>query len=154
MKIYELNTEQFIPAGINEAWNFFSSPLNLSKITPPELDFDIISGADDNKIYDGMEILYSVKPLLGIPVKWKTLIKDVDEPYSFTDIQLKGPYKLWEHQHKFTEKENGVLIEDKVRYSLPFGFLGQIIHDLIVRKKVNDIFIFRKRILENLRFGK
>ena len=150
MKIYELSSEQYLPVDIENAWSFFSSPSNLSKITPPELDFKILSGSDSKNIYNGMEILYKVKPMLGIPVKWKTLIKDVNSPHSFTDIQLEGPYKMWEHTHEFTELNSGVLMKDKVRYSLPFGILGQIFHKLIVRKKVNDIFIFRKKVLEKL----
>ena len=72
----------------------------------------------------------------------------------FVDNQLKGPYKLWEHTHTFTEKEDGVLMHDIVKYQIPFGFLGTIAHSLIIRKKLEHIFSFRKEILEKIFPGK
>ena len=150
MKTYYYKAEQFLPTDIQTAWNFFSSAKNLAVITPPELDFKILTNLGDKGIYEGMIIDYTVKPLLGIPLHWKTEIQKINEPAMFVDNQLKGPYKLWEHTHTFTEKENGVLMHDVVKYQIPFGFLGTIAHSLIIRKKLEHIFSFRKEILEKI----
>lgn len=150
MKIYTFSAEQFLPISIERAWNFFSSAKNLSRITPPEMQFRIISEFKDDAIYNGMVIDYIVRPILGIPLKWKTVITHVDKPYQFMDMQKKGPYKLWEHTHTFVEKDNGVLMKDVVRYALPFGILGRFAHVLFVRKKLHQIFEFRKTTLEEL----
>lgn len=152
MKTFHFKTEQLLPVDINEAWDFFSSPENLSVITPPALDFTILDDLKDKEIYTGMIINYRVKPLFGIPVKWQTEITDVEKPFSFTDRQLKGPYYLWEHHHGFVEKADGVLVMDHVRYQLPFGFIGTISHSLVIRKKLDDIFDFRRSTLKRL-FG-
>ena len=94
MKIYSLHEEQFLPVSIYKAWVFFSSAENLPVITPPELNFKIISDVKGKEIYDGMLIKYKVSPFLNIPLGWKTEITSVNKPYSFTDRQIKGPYQL------------------------------------------------------------
>ncbi|MEO6820303.1 MAG: SRPBCC family protein [Ginsengibacter sp.] len=150
MKIYYFRASHFLPTDINTAWNFFSSANNLATITPPELDFKILTDLGNKGIYEGMLIDYTVKPLLGIPLHWKTEIQKIDKPFMFMDKQLKGPYKIWEHTHHFTEKENGVLMEDEVKYQLPFGFIGEIAHSIIVRKKIEGIFDFRRKTLDKI----
>ncbi|MBL7799125.1 MAG: SRPBCC family protein [Chitinophagales bacterium] len=150
MAIYQYTAEQFLPISIRKAWDFFSSPKNLSVITPPEMDFKILTALDDKEIYDGMLIDYTVKPLLGVPMHWQTKIINVKPLEVFADTQLKGPYKLWHHTHTFVEKDGGVLMKDIVRYELPFGVLGDWVHSLIVRKKIASIFAYRKLVLEKL----
>jgi len=150
MAIYQYTTEQFLPISIRKAWDFFSSPKNLSVITPPEMDFKILTQLDDKEIYNGMLIDYTVKPLFGIPMHWQTKIIDVKPLEVFADTQLKGPYKLWHHTHTFIEKDGGVLMTDIVNYELPFGILGDWVHSLIVRKKIESIFAYRKQVLEKL----
>jgi ligand-binding SRPBCC domain-containing protein len=149
--IYYFKAEQLLPVDLPTAWAFFSAPNNLSLITPPEMDFKTLTRFEEGQeIYRGMLIDYKVKPLFGIPVFWRTQIKDVQKPFSFTDIQLKGPYRLWEHTHTFIQKENGVLMQDVVKYQLPFGPLGTLAHAVLVRKKLQTLFAFRKAAIERI----
>lgn len=150
MYTYYYRTEQFLPIDINKAWDFFSSAKNLALITPPELDFKILTSLDEKAVYEGMLIEYRVKPLFHISMYWQTEICKVAYPSYFTDRQLKGPYKLWEHTHTFISKVEGVLMKDEVKYELPFGFIGKLMHSLIVRKKIEDIFIYRKNVLNEI----
>ncbi len=148
--IYYLKTEHHLPISIDEAWDFFSSAKNLARITPPEMDFKILSSLDDKKIYEGMLIDYIVKPVFGIPLKWQTEIFKVNKPYSFADRQLKGPYKIWEHTHTFIPQENGILMKDEIKYQIPFGIIGQLAHSIFVREKVKDIFRYRETALNKI----
>ena len=146
--MYQLSDEQFLPISLQQAWDFFSSPKNLAKITPPEMGFIIRTKLDDSRgIYSGMLIDYTVKPLLGIPMHWRTEISQVADKHQFTDRQLIGPYKVWEHTHTFVEKDGGVLMTDHINYQLPLGFLGTIAHALLVRRKIESIFTYRKAVL-------
>ena len=149
MSMFQYKTQQFLPISVDEAWNFFSSPKNLATITPPELDFKILS-TFNNEIYEGMKIDYMVKPLFKIPMYWQTEIFKVNKGKYFTDRQLKGPYKKWEHTHTFKPVNNGVLMEDIINYQLPLGFIGNLAHTLLVRKKIENIFTYRKNILEKI----
>jgi len=150
MSQFLYTTEQFLPITINNAWDFFSSAKNLALITPPELDFKILTDLDGKEIYKGMLIDYTVKPLFGVPLHWKTEICKIEKPGLFTNTQLKGPYKIWEHTHTFIEKDNGVLMKDEVKYQLPFGTIGRMAHSLFVRKKIENIFIYREEILNKI----
>ena len=151
MRLHTLEQEQFLPISIAEAWEFFSSPANLNEITPPDLGFQITS-APEPKMYEGQIITYRVRiaPFVWLP--WVTEIKCVDEGRSFIDEQRFGPYKFWHHRHEFEAVSGGVLMRDKVHYGLAFGPLGGIAHALFVRRKLEWIFSFRKRILAE-RFG-
>jgi ligand-binding SRPBCC domain-containing protein len=150
--IYYFKTEHLLPISIEMAWSFFSSAKNLALITPPEMEFKILTKLDDKEIYEGLLIDYTVKPVWGIPLNWQTEIFKVDKPHSFADRQLKGPYKIWEHTHTFIQKENGTLMIDELKYQIPLGILGDLAHSIFVKKKVAEIFKFRERALEKI-FG-
>lgn len=149
MRIYQFKTKQFLPITIKEAWEFFSNPKNLSKITPTWLNFEVTSQLND-KMYEGMIITYLVRPLLNIPTTWVTEITHVREPYFFIDEQRFGPYKFWHHQHIFRETKNGIEMEDIVSYAVPLGVFGRIANSLIISKKIKDIFSFRSKMLKHL----
>lgn len=147
---HRLYREQQLNCDIETAWKFFSSANNLSKITPKEMNFVVLTKFENDEIYEGMIIDYFVSPLFGIKMKWQTEIIHVDFQKSFTDFQKKGPYKLWHHFHGFIENEDGVLMKDTVDYELPLGFLGEIAQSLLVKKKVEGIFDYRYQILEKM----
>jgi len=149
LKTYQFRSKQFLPITINEAWEFFSNPNNLTKITPPWLNFEVTSKLG-SKMYAGMIITYLVRPLLNIPTTWVTEITHVREPNYFVDEQRFGPYKLWHHQHHFKETDNGIEMTDIVSYALPLDPLSRPINSLLVEKKVKGIFKFREKKLEEL----
>lgn len=148
--MHQFKAEQFLPIDKSKAWDFFSSPKNLSLITPPEMDFKILSKWNGEEIFEGMKIDYTVKPLLGIAVRWQTEICKVQNQNYFTDRQAKGPYKIWEHTHTFSEVDGGVLMHDIVNYKLPFGFLGRTLNSILIKGKIDSIFVYRKKILATL----
>ncbi len=147
--MFQLQRKQQLNCDINTAWKFFSSPNNLADITPGDMDF-IVKDELDQEIFVGMEINYTVSPIMRIPLKWKTIITEVDYEKSFVDFQAKGPFKLWNHKHEFFPNEQGVLMIDTVDYQLPFGVLGKIAHQLLVKKKLENIFNYRYDVMENL----
>lgn len=147
MKLYQLKASQKLPISKETAWNFFSNPANLSKITPSWLNFEVKSELP-KKMYAGMIITYFVRPMLNIPQTWVTEITQVNEPNYFVDEQRFGPYKMWHHEHIFKEeKDGGVMMEDIVSYVVPFGFIGRIINSLVISKKIHEIFNYRKEVL-------
>ena len=145
--MYQLKKTQFIKTDLKTAWDFFSSPGNLKKITPDYMGFDVKTELPE-KMYEGLMIEYTVKPLLGIPMNWITEIKTVKELEFFVDEQRKGPYKIWHHEHHFKEVDGCVEMTDIVSYELPLGILGRIMHPFVVQKKLEEIFDFRFKAVE------
>lgn len=150
--MHKLEKVQKIPIDIETAWDFFSSPNNLSKITPKKMNFRIISDLKDGRMFPGMFIVYKVSPVFGIPITWVTEIIQISEKKYFIDEQRIGPYKLWHHEHHFKEIEGGVEMSDLLYYRLPFGFIGKIINFLFVKRQVTGIFNYRENILREI-FG-
>ena len=149
MKTYNIKFEQFIDLPINDVFNFFSKPENLSLITPPRLKFDILTPSPI-EMKEGQLIDYSLTIMYFIKLRWRTLITDYEKPYRFVDQQIKGPYSLWHHTHKFEEKDGGTLIHDNVTYAIPFGIIGQLIHIIYIKYDIHHIFEYRHKILNEI----
>lgn len=133
---------------MTEAWEFFSDPRNLSRITPPSLGMRVTSELPP-KMHAGMIVTYTITPFLRIPVRWVTEITHVSEPSFFVDEQRFGPYRFWHHQHHFREADDGgTIVEDLVHYAVPFGLAGRAVGATVVRRQLESIFAFRTRFLE------
>ena len=149
MSVYKLKRTQNLPITLEKAWSFFSNPNNLKTITPPSLGLEITSEQAD-KIYEGMIITYNVNPLPLYKTTWVTEITHINSPHHFIDEQRIGPYTLWHHQHFFRQSANGILMEDLIHYSVPYGYLGRLLNKLYIRKNLDYIFNYRFDILNNL----
>jgi len=152
LNFFRLHETQRLPISLDEAWRFFSNPQNLKEITPPNLRL-VVNNDIPSKMHPGMIVSYRVRPLLGIPINWVTEITHVEEGRLFVDEQRFGPYRFWHHQHHFNPIEGGVEMRDIIHYMLPLGPLSIIADRLIVRRQLNQIFSFRKEVLER-RFGR
>ena len=149
MKIFQIKSKKTLNITLEESWDFFSNPRNLPKITPPWLKLKVTSNVPE-KMYAGMIITYKVYPFLGIPSNWVTEITQVKEKNFFIDEQRFGPYKFWHHQHHFRESDKGIEMEDIVTYALPFDPLSRSVNNLLVGKKVKEIFDYREKVLSKL----
>ena len=146
---HTLRSEQWVPRPLDEVFAFFSDAANLGVITPPWLGFRMLTPAVH--IVQGALIRYRLG-LHGIPIGWTTQIRRWDPPHRFVDVQLRGPYQLWHHTHRFESRDGGTLMRDVVRYRLPFGVLGRVVNALMVRRDVESIFAYRTERIAQL-FG-
>ena len=146
MTPYVLKEVQRLPISLAEAWSFFSDPRNLPRITPPSLGLEVTSDLP-GKMYPGMIITYRIRPIPWVSVGWVTEITHVREPSLFVDEQRFGPYRFWHHEHHFRKAEEGVEMEDIVHYALPFGTIGRVFGGSLVRRRLAEIFSFRRRFL-------
>ena len=142
MRIYGLEREQLIPRSPQETFAFFAEAANLESITPPWLGFRVITPGPIS-MGPGALIDYRLR-LHGVPVRWRTRIDDWEPGRRFTDVQLRGPYRLWHHTHTFSPHDEGTVIRDHVRYALPLGPLGRLAHAALVRRDLERIFDFRR----------
>lgn len=143
--MHHLHQEQQLPCSLKQAWEFFSDPRNLEKLTPSSVGFTI-TYCTEGSVHEGQTIAYKIKLAPLLKVNWLTEISHVIPEEKFIDIQLHGPYKVWHHTHSFEENEHGVLMRDSVTYVLPFGILGKIVHALFVKRQLEHIFAERKRL--------
>jgi ligand-binding SRPBCC domain-containing protein len=149
MKTYRLVHCQRLPTDLQTAWGFFSDPANLRLITPPWLDFTITSPLPET-IYAGLIITYRIRPMAGIPVSWVSEITHMAAPHFFVDEQRHGPYRFWHHQHRLTTVDGGVENRDEVHYRLPGGPIGIGLHAVMIRRRLDAIFRFRRHALKRI----
>ena len=145
---YTLQRELCVPHSLPKVFDFFSRAENLERITPPWMRFRILTPLPI-PMTQGTTISYALR-VRGIPLRWLTEIEQWNPPYEFVDFQAKGPYKLWHHTHRFSEVEGGTSIVDIVRYALPFGLLGRLVHRLQVARDLEQIFDYRARRVQSL----
>ena len=141
MKTYTLERDQWIPRPLEELLPFFADARNLEAITPPWLHFGLLPPVPES-VEQGVRIEYRLK-LGGIPIRWRTRIRDWDPPRGFVDVQERGPFALWEHSHHFQSLPGGVVMRDVVRYAPPLGPLGRVAHALALRSTLSAIFDHR-----------
>ncbi|HMQ06568.1 MAG TPA: SRPBCC family protein [Saprospiraceae bacterium] len=147
-----LKRTQWLPVTLDDAWEFFSSPANLNDITPKDMVFEILSEVP-KVMYEGLFIMYRIKPIFNIPMQWVTEITHIKDRTYFIDEQRSGPYRLWHHEHHFEEKDGGVLMKDLLYYDVGMGWVGQWASFFFIDRKVKEIFDYRFQILEE-KFGK
>ncbi|HVD38084.1 MAG TPA: SRPBCC family protein [Solirubrobacterales bacterium] len=145
--LHTLERRQQVEIPIAEVFDFYGDARNLERITPPWLGFEVTTpGPIEMGV--GTLIEYRLR-LHRVPVRWRTRIEAWEPPRRFVDVQVKGPYSLWEHTHEFEEDGSGAtIIRDRVRYAIPFGPLGELAERVLVRRDLRQIFDYRRDAVE------
>ena len=145
MKLYKLEREQWVDRPLQLIFPFFERPENLALITPPSLNFHLLTPSPV-KMEQGRIIDYSIR-LLGVRTRWRSIISTYEPPYCFVDEQLIGPYSFWHHTHRFKQDGNGTLIFDEVRYALPIYLpqpLSTVLQRWHIHPTLEHIFNYRR----------
>lgn len=148
---HRLSSQTLVRAPIEEVFEFFSRAENLERITPSALGFRILTPLPI-AMRPGALIDYRLK-LNGVPFRWRTEITHWEPPHRFVDVQLRGPYRKWIHEHRFESVPEGTMMTDNLEYELPFGPVGALAHRLFVRRKVAEIFRHRATVLDEVFAG-
>ena len=150
MSLHVLERRQIVPGDMETVFGFFQDPMNLEAITPPWMRFEVVS-TTDVRVRRGTEIAYRLRWQI-FPITWRSVISEHVEGKLFADEMLTGPYKWWHHLHRFRSTPDGVEVTDLVQYELPFGLLGRLVHTLVVRGQLEEIFDYRREAITRI-FG-
>jgi ligand-binding SRPBCC domain-containing protein len=145
-----LHGEQWVPAALERVFAFFSDPHNLERLTPPFLRFRVLE-VSTPAIGPGTEIRYRLR-LHGLPLTWISRIEAWQPPHGFTDVQIRGPFRLWQHRHEFAAEDGGTRLRDIVRYRVPGARLWRAGLLCWVNGDLRRIFAYRQRAIARL-FG-
>lgn len=137
-----LESSLFVPRPVDEVFAFFADARNLETITPPWLQFRILTPGEI-ALRPGTTIDYRLR-LHGVPIRCRSEIVEFDPPRRFVDVQVRGPYRRWEHAHTFEPDGDGTRVRDRVDYAVPGG---RLVDALFVRRDLERIFAFRHRAL-------
>jgi ligand-binding SRPBCC domain-containing protein len=150
MQTHVLETSVQLRPPPAEVFPFFANAHNLDALTPAWLHFEVLT-PPPIAMHPGALIDYRLR-WHGIPLRWRTEILEWEPPLRFVDRQVRGPYRLWHHEHRFEAKDGGTRVIDRVEYAVPGGILGAWIQRLFVSRDVKKIFDYRTQVLQS-RFG-
>ncbi len=153
MALHHLYRKQVLTTTMDKAWEFFTKPENLKVITPGFMGFDITSVSGPRELHAGQIITYKVRPFFGIPFSWVTEITHAREPLFFVDEQRMGPFLFWHHKHYLEDLGDGkIMMTDSVHYKVFYGWIGSMLNNLIVKRRLDYIFDHRTRVIGEI-FG-
>ena len=147
MADHVLEARIWLGRGRPDVFAFFADPTNLARITPPSLGVRLLTPAP--VMSAGAVLDYRMR-WLGVPLRWRTFVREYDPPFRFLDVQLLGPYARWEHRHRFLEEDGGTVVEDRLVYRLPLGALGRVMHGALVGRQLRAAWDYRRRRLGEL----
>jgi ligand-binding SRPBCC domain-containing protein len=150
--IHYLQRQQLISASIDQVWEYFSNPHNLNDLTPPDMNFRILTDPLP-RMYQGQIIEYRVEFIRGLSSLWLTEIAHVREYEYFVDEQRLGPYQFWYHEHTFQIVEGGVQMTDQVAYSIGYEPFGNFLNAIWIARRLQGIFDFRTNRIKALFSG-
>lgn len=148
MTIRTIQRRQKVAWPIERVFGFFANAGNLDRLTPPWLNFQVRT-PQPITMQAGARIEYTIR-WRGLPIRWLTEIEEWTPGKRFVDVQVRGPYRLWHHTHRFEAVRDETVLEDEVRYALPLGPIGDCAHSLLVRRDVEEIFDFRAQQIHEL----
>ena len=145
MRVRNFESQLWLPQSRDKVFAFFSDAQNLDLITPPWLHFRTVAPGL-GEMRRGMVIDHRLR-IHRFPLRWRSKITDWDPPARFVDEQIRGPYRLWIHEHRFEERDGGTVVHDHVRYAVPLDFF---IHQLFIRPDIERIFAYREKKLREI----
>lgn len=126
---------------------FHADPRVLEWLSPPEKKVRVVERPE--RIGEGARIVIEVAPF-GVPIRWVSRIEEW-EPHRFVDVQVKGPFARWRHEHLF---EEGALV-DRVDYEVPLPYLGGRLVDVaLLRPDLKRMFRYRHQATAQRLLGK
>lgn len=146
--VYTIHRHQKVAWSIDRVFEFFADAGNLDRLTPPWLNFQVRT-PQPIAMHAGTRIEYTIR-WKGIPLRWLTEIEQWIPDRQFIDVQIRGPYRLWRHVHRFEAMGKETVIEDEVQYALPWGPIGVCAHYLLVERDIRRIFDFRSSKIHEL----
>jgi ligand-binding SRPBCC domain-containing protein len=149
MTLFRFEAEQLVPASLEEVWDFFATPANLLKVMPPDMELELLPPVPD-KVEEGLIMPCRVKLFPGWHAQWVTEFTHVRPLSFFVDEQRFGPYRFWHCRHSFVARDKGTLVKDVIHYALWPPLIDSVVNALVARRKLEDIFVYRKRMIEKI----
>ena len=147
MADYIVESRKWLPKPRAEVFAFFADPSNLVRVAPPSLGLRLLGPAPVMSAGATFELRLT---WFGIPLSWRTFVREYDPPFRFLDVQVRGPYARWEHRHIFLSEAGGTTVEDRIVYRLPLGPLGRLAHVLFVHRQLVAMWRYRRKKISEL----
>ena len=145
------HARQWLPQPPEVLFPFYADCRHMNLVLPPWIRFEILDGRD-RPLAPGVTYDYRLS-LHRLPLQWRTRITEVNAPHYFADIQERGPYAHFKHEHTFEPHDGGTWTVDRVTYRPPGGLLAPLINTLWVQRDLRRLFEHRHQVMADLYTG-
>jgi hypothetical protein len=136
--------QSIINAPAQEVFRWHAEPGALERLTPPWEPLEVLQRAPGVRDGDRGALRMRIGPFR---VRWEFEHCDYVEGRQFRDIQIRGPFRRWDHMHRMMpEGPKSCRLEDRIEYELPLGLLGSIFGGWFVQKKLQKLFRYRHNV--------
>ena len=142
MADYIVESRMWLPKPRDEGFAFFADPANLVRVASPSLGLRLLTPPSTMTAGAWFDLSLT---WLGLPLRWRTFVREYDPPFRFLDVQVRGPLARWEHRHIFLDEAGGTSVEDRIVYRLPLGALGRLAHVVFVQRQLAAMWSYRRQ---------
>ncbi len=136
-----------LPVNVQTCFNWHERDGALERYIPPWENTEVLHRT--GSILPGGQVHIIIRPG-GIPIKWIAHHTEYEKNVYFKDLQFKGPFKSFIHTHRFYQDktENSSTLVDDIHYTLPYGWLGNLMQKNI-HQQLEQTFRYRHHLLLN-----
>lgn len=136
-----------LPVSRDVLFDFLSKPLNIAKISDPNLGLKFAEAPDI--VSQGSRVVIHMMTM-GQLQKATHEIATFDRPSLIVEVQVEGPMKAWRHEHIFEEADGQTRMIDRIEYTRPGGIIGLLLTDARVTDMLEENFFQREQNLRRL----
>ncbi|HTG56612.1 MAG TPA: SRPBCC family protein [Niabella sp.] len=145
MPVIELET--FIRADINTCFDL-SRNIDLHTLSTAKTKEKAIAGRTSGLIEMNETVTWQATHFM-VRQKFTSKITAFHRPFHFRDEQQKGPFRLFAHDHYFSETDTGTLMKDSLHFQSPAGLLGELVDRLILTRYLKRFLIERNDMIRH-----
>jgi ligand-binding SRPBCC domain-containing protein len=137
----EFVKESFICAAPEKVFAFHEQTDALRLLTPPWEKSRVVQTARISEV--GSQAIIEANIFGPIKSRWIAEHTEYNPPYSFEDIQIRGPFRSWRHRHLIKPNENGAVLRDEITFEPPLGVVGRLLAGGLIKRRLERLFDYR-----------
>jgi len=143
-----IKLETFINAPIDVCFDF-ARKVEIHTKTTSKTKERAVGAITEGLLKKGDEVTWEAIHF-GVKQRLTAKISEMDEPYTFTDVMVKGAFHSFTHRHEFIEKGNGTMMKDTFEYQSPLGIIGHLADKLFLEKYMRRFLVTRAHELKKI----
>ena len=141
-----IHLETIIKADIKTVFDL-ARDIDLHQKSTFKTNEKAIAGRTSGLIEEGETVTWRAKHL-GFCQTHTSEIINMEKPFQFTDIMLKGTFKSLKHQHIFTQEGENTIMTDIFEFESPFGIIGKLFNMFFLKNYMKNFLLERNKLIK------
>jgi uncharacterized protein (TIGR01777 family) len=130
-----------IPAPAEAVLRWHRNPGAFERLTPPWANAQVVGSSGSANPGDWKLLSVGRGPF---SFEWKLVHREGIDSSGFVDVQERGPFATWRHEHRFVpDGPDRSVLEDRLSFSLPLAPAGPLVAGGAVERQLDRLFQYR-----------